>query len=196
MAAVLTLPDYEHLAETSGLINPSELHGMLCGMLCLDSSLTDQQWLAHMHEELPDQLLQDLDSMRTLFKATEQQINSDDFDFALLLPDDDMNIDIRAESLGCWCQGFIAGLGMAGWQNGAVQRGQMPAEVKEFLADVSEISNVGLDGGRASEEDEAAYAEIVEYLRVGVMLVNQHLVAPQSRPMPTPMSTSAIQTLH
>ena len=194
MAAVLTLPDYAYLAEASGLIDPSELHGMLCGMLCLDSSLTDEQWLAHMHEELPDPLLQDLDSMRTLFKATEQQINSDDFDFALLLPDDDMNMDVRAESLGCWCRGFIAGLGIAGWHNGATERGQMPAEVKEFLADVSEISNVGLDGSRASEEDEAAYAEIVEYLRVGVMLLNQHFVMSQNVSISMPIP--AIQTLH
>jgi len=74
---------------------------------------------------------------------------------------------------------------MAGMQDTTAQQGQMPAEISEFLADVSEISKVGLDGSRASEEDEQAYAEIVEYLRVGVLSLNQHLVAPSGMVTPT-----------
>jgi uncharacterized protein YgfB (UPF0149 family) len=89
----------------------------------------------------------------------------------LLLPDDEANMSVRAESLGFWCQGFLTGLGLAGLSTVS----GLPDEVQDFLSDISHIARVGFDGDNPDEEDEVAYTDIVEYLRMGVMLINQEL---------------------
>jgi uncharacterized protein YgfB (UPF0149 family) len=40
---------------------------------------------------------------------------------------------------------------------------------------MSQIAQAGFEGEGASDEDEAAYTEIVEYLRVGVQLLFEEL---------------------
>jgi hypothetical protein len=50
---------------------------------------------------------------------------------------------------------------------------ELPPEAQEFLDDLGNIAFVGFDSEAADEADETAYAEIVEYIRVGVMLLHQ-----------------------
>ena len=80
------------------------------------------------------------------------------------------SLDVRAEALGLWCQGFVSGLGTGlGGQSGLSPEGE------EFLRDLTEISRVGFDADSTDEADETAYAEIVEYVRVGVVLMGEEL---------------------
>ena len=44
-----------------------------------------------------------------------------------------------------------------------------------FLRDAADSARVGFETDNASEADETAYAEVVEYLRVGLLLVQQDL---------------------
>jgi uncharacterized protein YgfB (UPF0149 family) len=166
----IQLPDYEYIADLIGPHDPSEIHGMLCGMLCLDDSLISNTWITQLAEEM-DLSLHAHDSLRILFNATVSQINDEEFAFMLLLPDDDVNMSVRAESLGYWCQGFLTGLGLAGMS----ETSQLPEEVQDFLNDVSHIARIGLDGDNPDEDDEIAYSDIVEYLRMGVLLISQEL---------------------
>jgi uncharacterized protein YgfB (UPF0149 family) len=80
-------------------------------------------------------------------------------------------MSVRADSLGYWCQGFLTGLGLAGMS----ETSQLPEEVQDFLNDVSHIARIGLDGDNPDEDDEIAYSDIVEYLRMGVLLISQEL---------------------
>lgn len=171
----IQLPDYEYIADLIEPNDPSEIHGMLCGMLCLDSSLISNTWITRLAEEI-DLSLHAHDSLQSMFRATVSQINDEEYSFMLLLPDDDFNMSVRAESLGYWCQGFLTGLGLAGLS----EIGNLPEEVQDFLGDVSHIARVGFDGDNPDEEDEIAYTDIVEYLRMGVLLVNQELPATDS----------------
>jgi uncharacterized protein YgfB (UPF0149 family) len=47
--------------------------------------------------------------------------------------------------------------------------------VSEFLVDLARISQAGDVGSETEEAEEAAYAELVEFLRVGVQLVYDEL---------------------
>jgi uncharacterized protein len=53
----------------------------------------------------------------------------------------------------------------------------LPESVSEFLTDLARISQVGDVGSGTEEAEEVAYAELVEFLRVGVQLVYDELAA-------------------
>ena len=73
----------------------------------------------------------------------------------------------------CWCQGFLYGFGAAGTAN----RATLPEDVPEVLADFAQMSHAGEVGAEALEVEEEAYAELVEFLRVGVQLIYDELAA-------------------
>ena len=171
----IQLPDYEYVAESIEPHDPSEIHGMLCGMLCLDRSLVNDVWLARLGNEI-DIDLDAYDLLEGLFKATLAQIDDEEFSLMLLLPDDESNMSVRVESLGFWCQGFLTGLGLAGLN----QTSDLSEEIQDFLNDVSHIARVGFDGDNPDEEDEVAYSDIVEYLRMGVLLIHEELCPPET----------------
>ena len=56
---------------------------------------------------------------------------------------------------------------------GAGDLDALPADSREIVGDLSKFA--GIRGGGRDEEEENAYAELVEYIRVGVMLINQEL---------------------
>ncbi len=94
-----------------------------------------------------------------------------DFSFSPLLPDDDDSLQERADALGEWCRGFLLGLGYG--SNSA----DWPGECTEILRDFVDITH--LDPEASGEEDESAYAELAEYVRVGVQVIQREL---RSRP--------------
>ena len=51
----------------------------------------------------------------------------------------------------------------------------MPDDVAEIINDLSEISRADTEGDDAGDEAETALEEIIEYVRMGVLLVNEEL---------------------
>ena len=78
----------------------------------------------------------------------------------------------RALALSQWCQGFLYGFGTGG----PCRASELTAEVEEVLRDLTHISQASVDTGADAEEEEQAYAEIVEYVRVGVQLIHDELI--------------------
>jgi len=103
-------------------------------------------------------------------------------DFKLLLMDDDDPLSERVETLAAWCQGFIYGLAAGGIKEGS----ELPEDTAELLKDMIEISRAGNDvddtGVEESDDndDEEAYMEIEEYVRMGVLLIYEELQPLQS----------------
>ena len=102
--------------------------------------------------------------------ALRRELDSEELKFAPLLPADETPLPVRVAAMGEWCEGFLFGLGLAG--DAAVQGG---SEVREVVEDFAQIARAGLDDEAGSEADEVAYAELVEYLRVGTLLVHDTL---------------------
>jgi hypothetical protein len=52
---------------------------------------------------------------------------------------------------------------------------ELPGDVAEIIQDISEISRADVDGGAQGEDEENALSELVEYVRMSVLLVNEEL---------------------
>lgn len=156
-------------------LDGAEAHGTLVGVCCAAGHADKRTWLAYITPELDSSDLlhkeacQPLDA---LFDTTVSQLSSPLLDFQPLLPNDDMALDLRTHAIGEWCQGFLMGLSLGGM---VAKMDELPGDAGEVIRDLVEFakaSDFSLEGG---EEDEAAYAELVEYLRTGVLLVNEEL---------------------
>lgn len=142
-------------------------HGLACGLLAVHVPDARAQFARlALDAERPPELL------GTLFDETERQLDDAAFDFQLLLPDDGTDLASRTEALAEWCDGFVLGVG-AGGRRAA----DLSAESAEFLRDAMRIAGVDADEA-GGETDEAALAELVEYIRVGVMLVRTECAPP------------------
>ena len=95
------------------------------------------------------------------------------------MPDDDDALRERTESLGNWCGGFLSGLGLGGLPDPS----QLPEEVAELLDDLGQIARVDFELDDADEQEQAAFAEVVEYVRVGVLLINEELQPAKAPPL-------------
>lgn len=97
------------------------------------------------------------------------ELESGECDFLPLLPPDDSELHQRTTALGEWCHGFLGGLAAAG----ITDYNRLPEEVSEFCQDLAQLSQAGRYQHNEGEEDEEAYFELVEYTRVGVMLMHE-----------------------
>ncbi len=167
------LPEYnkvpEMMSKVGTAVGPAELHGLLCGFLCLGQKTNGQPWLDTLLGELdtPEAAEQSQALLVELYDISDAHLQDEDLTFSLLLPPDDECLNLRVGALGEWCQGFLAGLGFAG----IAQSESNDDEIDEILADISEISKVDFDFMPGSEEDEVAYTEIVEYVRMAAILL-------------------------
>ncbi len=76
-------------------------------------------------------------------------------------------------ALSQWCQGFLYGFGTGRCR---AARANCSGEVEEVLRDLTHISQASVETGADAEEEEQAYAEIVEYVRAGVQLIHDELI--------------------
>ena len=78
-------------------------------------------------------------------------------------------------ALAQWCSGFLAGLGSSGDETLKA----MSDEANDALKDMQQISTADVTDTAESEEDEIAYAEIVEYVRIVVLMIREDLRGPE-----------------
>lgn len=95
------------------------------------------------------------------------------------LPDDEDDLRDRVEAVVDWAGGFLAGLGEGAAMRGTPARQRLEVEpLAELVSDLTEISRAALTEQELDEEPEAAeaaYVEIVEYLRVVAQLAFEEL---------------------
>ena len=171
-----SLPDFSEMTQTLEdadlFTNTSETHGILTGLVCGGVNLDSQDWLTHFNDVVNEGQGIDL-SAKKLVTSLYQRIVFECFDehlsFNLLLPDEDTPLDIRAEALAQWSQGFLVGFGMA---QPALNKNN--DDIQELLRDIRDISQISLDFELESEESIVALSEIEEYLRMGALLCFSH----------------------
>jgi hypothetical protein len=104
-------------------------------------------------------------------------------DFCPLLPEDDASLEDRVGALALWCQGFLFGLGLAGFSLDDEKEGDPGAvQLGEIVNDLSEISRADISADEFDDEDEAdfALAELIEYVRVSVQIMFEELESTQT----------------
>lgn len=148
----------------------AEYHGALCGALCVRAvqDIDPLQVLDGADSAAPD------DAAETLrrFKADSQDaFDSDEMLFNPLLPDDAEGLGRRVEALSAWCEGFLYGIATGR----VINIKQCSPELKEILKDFTDFTRAGMDDDSDAELEEGAYAELVEYIRVGAQLIYMEL---------------------
>lgn len=169
------------LKSASTPFNPSQIHGLICGLICGDEQIS---WEGILEK---NKQLRGLEILQTVFDASYNQVHEFSFEFTLLLPDDTEDINQRAEALGLWCQGFLTGLE----QSNIPLKKRSPSELTETINDLIEIAKVNYGDIVDNEEDESAYYELVEYVRLAVLMVFNEL-----RKGSTDQSPSKARILH
>ncbi len=173
------LPDFEHtLAIAQGNLEAAELaecHGVACGLLCRlpQSSLDAYVGLLDMLELISAPGTGMKMSLAELLSSTRVQLADEDMGLVLWLPDDNEILEERTMALSQWCNGFLAGLG-----GGGDSLKVMSKDANEALADLQQIAKAEAADTTDSEEDENAFAEIVEYIRVVTLMIREDLRGP------------------
>lgn len=156
-------------------VGAAELHGNLCGWLCGGTETEIERWQTRlgMEQALGQASSDDAERvLDTLARVSWSQLENESFDFQPLLPPDSDAISKRTDALLSWSAGFLGGLGLAGYQPSPKDEG-----CAEFLDDLNRIARSEIEMRDDPEEDEAAYAELVEFLRMGALMV--HLSHPR-----------------
>lgn len=172
----LSLPSGEALqSHVERLKIPStayEIHGQLCGYLCVGSSDKAEQYLQTLLEEKDvSQFEKEIRALASLLQVTYEQMSTMSFDFHLLMPDDEEPLDERAKSLGVWCHGFSDGILNSGVDISAIDA----SESRDALFHITEIANIDYDYTTVTEEDEKAFMEVYEYVRMAVLMIHTEL---------------------
>ncbi|WP_297184640.1 UPF0149 family protein [uncultured Porticoccus sp.] len=153
--------------------SPAELHGLLCGRISGGQHAGGEELITMVCQllDVVTERVEDLgDVLPDLHLFSLESISSGTYEFQPLLPGDEVELNQRLLSLGEWCQGFLFGLGSAGLSDDTTLTG----DIADALGDLAAISQIGtLD--EESEEDEVSYTELVEYVRVAVLLVYAEL---------------------
>jgi uncharacterized protein YgfB (UPF0149 family) len=176
--------DYQHLTQALERLqiaaDAAECQGALSAVICLTGADGLGAWLAAHFPEIESGVAEGnalageaRQLIVSLYQTTLGQLGQGNLDYALLMPDDEDPLSLRTDALGHWCQGFLLGLRYSGVND----PGQFSGELAEILEDIGEISQVNSASLENTEEEEQSYVELVEYLRVGVMLFCETLRA-------------------
>ena len=177
------LPDFERtLALAQGNLEAPELaecHGVNCGLLCRmpDASLDAFLGLLDMLELVNTPGTGLKLALEELLISTKAQLLDEELGFSLWLPNDEEMLEERTMALAQWCCGFLAGLGSSGDETLKA----MSDEANDALKDLQQISTADVADTTESEEDEVAYAEIIEYIRIVVLMIKEDLRGPEDR---------------
>lgn len=162
------------LEQVETEMQAEECQGTLTGLFCAKGELSADEWLGYIGHNLdPNDLLakEALSTFRKIYEQTRRGLNDSELDFHPLLPGDEASVEERIESLGQWCQGFLLGLSAGG----VTDLDKLPGDSGEILRDLVEIARAGsyeLEGG---EEDESSFHQLLEYVRTGVLLLNEEM---------------------
>ena len=182
-----TYDEFAHvLREARALPEPAEAHGTLAGALCSSRDYGLIEWLREiLPDDSPDDAALRSSVLQSIYDSMVRTLAGNEADFAPLLPDDETPLSQRADALSLWCQGFLYGLG----SGHTPDPGTVSTEAGEIIRDLTEITHVGVDADEENEENEVAFAEVVEFVRVGVQLLFVEL-APARGEEPAPGAAS------
>ncbi len=158
-------------------ISPSEAHGLLCGLLCTHpSTVAKGVWLGELLDAAalePGSLAERATDIRSLdgwFAQVLESLNHADLTFNLMLPPDTVTPAEQARALGDYCAGFCYGIGIGTAGRG---NGKLPTDTAELIKDFNEIDSTVTNDSQSADEE--TLIELIEYVRVGVLLVNEEL---------------------
>lgn len=153
----------------------AEYHGALCGALCVrEPEEIDPLRLLEAEAASSDAGPDAARALHDLRGQSADAFRGGEMTFTPLLPDDDAALPARVRALSAWCEGFLFGLASGRPLNMKL----CSPELKEIVRDFTDFTHAGVTEDEDAEIEETAYAELVEYIRVGAQLIYFELHQP------------------
>lgn len=150
---------YQQFSKIEEISSPSELHGLLTGIVCVTQAPSGEEWqqiLATL--EIPTLDEHALSLLTDESEDVAHALSDDELDYLPLLPDDEHVLADRVQALADWCAGLVLGFGLA---SGHIRPDEM--ELIEHLQDVAAVEFEESDN---DEEGEQSYEELYEFVRL------------------------------
>lgn len=178
--------------------NSAQAHGLLCGRLSVAGTDGAVIWLEQVLEGSGgerDSKKECTSMLDTLFQSTWQQLVERQSEFELLLPDDDEDTSCKAEAIGHWCEGFLHGL-VTGEHAEELKKRLADEPLAGLIKDMLEITRATFDQDDDDETNEAAYTELVEFIRVVGQLAYEELAEFRAASGQSAVSEAVSDALH
>jgi len=167
----------ESLKRCGANWDAAQTHGLLTGRLAIAGVAAGPDWMLQVLEGTDESnaLRKECEKLLdTLYQSSFWQLSERLSEFEPLLPSDGDDVSVRAAALGRWSEGFLHGLVSA--KHGDALKERLGAEpLSDIIKDMLQITRAGLDEESDEEENESAYVELVEYLRVAAQLCYEEL---------------------
>lgn len=167
------------LIEINSINDVADSHGIACGMLVANTTANKMIWIKQLIGEMEQDTLPPANAIKSMghwFDEIKNQLQDSHLRFELCLPDDDQPLEKRVSALQEWCRGFILGIALSGVKD----FGQLPQDTQELLIDFSRIGAEEEFDLNNIDEAEISYSDISQYVRIGVLLINEELQPLQS----------------
>jgi len=175
-AAIVPSHDTLSLALTQAQADCSaaELHGVMVGMLAGGARMNRAALMKSLeaHADVNTAFGDDMiASLWQLQLKTLEDLGADDLLFQPLLPDDDDDLNARVMALADFARGLLSGFGLAVPANHQSLSDEVVRDTLQDIVHISQLDQVD----EADEEGEQAYAELHEFIRLGVIHLFEEL---------------------
>lgn len=139
--------------------SPSELHGLLTGIVCVTQSPTREQWIQILETlEVSHIETEALELLEAEAEDVAHALSEDELDYLPILPDDEHSLSERVQALADWCAGVVLGFGLAS--------GHIRADEQELIEHLQDVASVEFDESDDDAEGEESYQELYEFVRL------------------------------
>ncbi|NBB92224.1 MAG: UPF0149 family protein [Gammaproteobacteria bacterium] len=156
------------LAADSAPESVAETHAVVSGLLCGQPDQDEEALATHLAAlQVGDWTSQRiLDQLGPALSQLKSELASEDMDFRLLLPTEDRPLEERTRCLAHWCSGFLTGFGATGPTIRSEEAG-------DALRMIEQIARAATDAESDQEAEEGAYVELVEFVRMAILLLRE-----------------------
>ena len=170
----------DRLVELGGGSHPSELHGLLCGLLAGGERPGVEAWQRQVAGMLGDEPLDEVSGQlfTRMYGLALTQLGQGDFSLQLLLPNDEEPIEQRTEALGFWCHGFLSGFG-----EGAVGKNLARKSMAFFMTSLKLLGFRPAVMVTRSMKMNVFFMEVSEYVRMALLNIFAELNPAGDKPV-------------
>ena len=150
---------HHNFSKIEEISSPSELHGLLTGIVCVTEAPSREEWL----QILSTLSIPELDEAKLEMLADEAEdvfhaLSEDELDYLPMLPDDEHSLSERVQALADWCEGVVLGFGLAS--------GHIRPDEQEWIEHLQDVAAVEFEDSDDDDEGEASYQELYEFVRL------------------------------
>ena len=149
----------QNFSEIEEISSPSELHGLLTGIVCVTEAPTRDEWLQILSTlDVPKLSDEALIMLTGEAEDVSHALSEDELDYLPMLPDDEHALADRVQALSDWCGGVVLGFGLVS--------GHIRPDEKELSENLQDVASVEFDESDNDEEGEESYLELYEFVRL------------------------------